>query len=88
MTAPPPRRPWWKRKRTWAAGLLWLGMVYPLSKGPSFYCFVKGWHSGEVHLALYRPLGWAIRPFPKARRAIWEYQMWWGRLALSDPPSE
>ena len=37
MTAPPPRRPWWKRKRTAVAGLLALASFYPLSCGPAFY---------------------------------------------------
>jgi hypothetical protein len=45
MTAPPPRRPWWKRKRAWAAGALWLAVAYPLSMGPIWYCTERGWLS-------------------------------------------
>ena len=35
MTAPPPRRPWWKWKRTWAALALWL-LLAPLVSAFAF----------------------------------------------------
>ena len=31
------RRPRWRKKRWWAAGLLWLAVAYPLSHGPVVY---------------------------------------------------
>lgn len=39
MTASRPKRPWLKKKRTWAAGLVWLAVAYPLSIGP--LCYAK-----------------------------------------------
>ena len=39
----PARRPWWKRKRWVAAGLLWLLLAYPLSVGLLAYADGRGW---------------------------------------------
>ena len=41
MTAPPPRCPWHRRKRAWAARLLWLAVAYPLSVGPVMYVYYR-----------------------------------------------
>jgi len=35
MTRPP--RPWYRKKRWWAAALLWLAVSYPASLGPVGY---------------------------------------------------
>ena len=37
MTAPPPRRPWWRRKRWITAVVLLLALSYPVSEGPLRY---------------------------------------------------
>lgn len=34
MTEPKPKRPWWRKKRWWAAIGLWLLILYPTSGGP------------------------------------------------------
>ena len=45
LTAPPPRRPWWKRKRVRAAAVLWLclPMLYPFAAGPAFLAVREQW---------------------------------------------
>ena len=58
MTAPPPRRTWWRRTRTWAALALWLIVAYPLSSGPFYYCAGRGWVALDDPLLVtaYEPL--------------------------------
>jgi hypothetical protein len=36
-----PQRRWWRKKRWWAVGLLWLALGYPASLGP--YGYVRGY---------------------------------------------
>lgn len=57
MTAPPTRRPWRKRKRTWAAIVFWLSLpvLYLLSIGPHAYCAGRGWIAADEVTAFYRP---------------------------------
>jgi len=43
VTTPPPKRPWWRRKRTWAAGAVWLAVAYPVGIGPVSYAAGRGW---------------------------------------------
>jgi len=64
VTAPPPRRPWWKRKRTWAAGAVWMAAVpvlYALSMGPAVYCVGRGWLPADTVLGAYAPAAWAAQ---------------------------
>lgn len=61
-----PRRPWWRKKRWVAAGLLWLPIAYALSYGPASYAVGRGWLGGGVRAA-YAPLvaaADALRPRP------------------------
>lgn len=64
MTALPPRRPWRRRKRTWAAGALWLllPVLYVLGDGPGQYLVIRGWLSGPVYEAAMAPL-WLVEPW-------------------------
>jgi hypothetical protein len=63
-------RPWWKRKRWWAAGALWLALptAYLLSAGPIAYCHGRG-RLGEVFgndyaHRLYHGYDWLVLPDP------------------------
>ena len=47
--------PWWRRKRWWAVGVLWLGLTYGLSFGPAKYAAHRGWVRHEMVDALYIP---------------------------------
>jgi len=67
VTAPPPRRPWWKRKRTWAAAALWLVAAYPLSRGPVEYAAARGWLPAAYGTSFYGPLEAAL---PRYGRVI------------------
>ena len=58
MDAEKPRRRWWRRKRAWAAVLLWLAASYPLSLGPALYSLYRGWVSPETFDAAYWPMFW------------------------------
>lgn len=55
MDQPKPRGPWWRKKRWWAAAVLWIIAAYPLSFGPVFYARGAGWISQEATAAYYRP---------------------------------
>lgn len=55
MTAAP-HRPWWRKKRWLAAGLLWLVLAYPLGRGPAAYAVVRGWLPVAYEQTLYAPL--------------------------------
>ena len=57
MTAPPPRRPWWRRKRMWAAVAVWLALpvLYVLADGPVGYCVARGWIPTGAWTAAYGP---------------------------------
>lgn len=50
------KRPWYRRKRWWAAGLLWLAIAYPLSAGPAGYAVGRLWLDVDLVSALYRPV--------------------------------
>ena len=83
MTAPPPRRPWWKRKRWAAAAVLWIVVAYPLCAGPALYCHARGWLSSDLYNAAFNtPLNYALRnPFGDAI-GFTAYIAWWARLGL------
>ncbi len=65
MTALPPRRPWWKKKRWAAAFALLLVVAYPLSFGPVKYSEVREWLPAVSH-AVYLPAVIAISGTPLA----------------------
>ena len=86
MTAPPPRRPWWKKKRTWAAMSLWLVAVYPYTVGPVQYAAQRDWLSPwawDVVRVVYAPIDPLWATFPRlARWSGYEAHVrWWSRLA-------
>ena len=51
-----PRRPFWKKKRCWAALALWLALAYPLSVGPANYAAARGWLPEAWVAAIYAPV--------------------------------
>ena len=53
MTTVPARRPWRKKRRTWAAVLLALALAYPLSAGPFLWAWLNGYLPPEA-LGFYR----------------------------------
>jgi hypothetical protein len=71
VTAPPPRRPWWKRKRWWAPLALWLTLGYPFAVGPTGYAYHRGWIS---YLSWAR--AYAVRGTPLAHY-YHPYVFWW-----------
>ncbi len=66
MDEPKPKRPWWKRKQTWAALVVWLAVGYPLSAGPAAYCLGQGWIVYPVYRTAYAPL-------IDTERAVWPW---------------
>jgi hypothetical protein len=63
VTAPVPRRPWRKRKRTWAA-VLWLAAAYPASFGPAAYvCGITGMSFDPLRV-VYFPVIVATAGYP------------------------
>ena len=87
MTAPP-RRPWWKKKRTWAAVTLWLVVAYPLSAGPAQLAVARGWVSVREYLAFYAPLGPAVRATDAGNRWFTAYGEWWWRIFSAKAASD
>ena len=83
MTAPPPRRPWWRRKRTWAALALWLVVAYPLTAGPVLYGVWRGWPVG-VMWNLFDPLARPSFTDGPLGETYGRYLLWWANLAASD----
>ena len=57
MTAPPPRRPWWRRKRWRIALGVWLALpaLYVLGSGPYGYCEGRGWCGNWPSRTIYQP---------------------------------
>jgi hypothetical protein len=80
MTSPP-RRAWWKRKRWWAAGVLWLVVAYLLSVGPLFGLVYRGllpswaWGSMGLYTRPYTVLSGAARN-PAADVMAWYVDIW------------
>lgn len=60
-----PKRRWYRKKRWWAAALLWLALSYPACRGPVAYAAARGWFSRSAADAFYVPLD---RRFPAAVR--------------------
>lgn len=55
MTAPPPRRPWYRRKMVWAVAAVWLLAAYPIGAGPAIYARNWGPLPKAALDAIYRP---------------------------------
>lgn len=96
MTAPA-RRPWWKRKRWWAAIVLWLllPVLYALSTGPALYVIYaycrtneRGQHWYDWYEAVYGPAERAVFAWPVMEEIGGEYQLWWIGLGISHGESE
>lgn len=79
----PARRPWHRRKRTWAALALWLLVTYPISQGPATYFVVRGWLSPGLFLGVYGPMAFVAYPEP-LERATGVYRTWWRDQAWRD----
>jgi hypothetical protein len=43
-----PNRPWWLKKRWWAAGAVVAVAAYMASLGPAAYCEARGWLSATA----------------------------------------
>lgn len=82
MDEPKPKRPWWRKKRWWAVGLLWLAVAYPVSIGPAAYLAVRGVASYETYNTIYRPMDrWFFGTRWSELCYAEEYVTWWVRLA-------
>ncbi len=82
MTAP--RRPFYRRKRWLAAGLLSLVIAYPASVGPMLYAYQRGWLPGPAYSAVARPFDF-LYDTPLDR--VWRrYTIFW--LALGNRHAE
>ena len=86
-----PKRPWWRKKRWWAATLLWLAVGYPLLLGPLTYAHFRGWVSAGAVLAAHEPVRLVLVGLPQGRfrNTLIAYNGlyidWWVRLAESPP---
>ena len=77
-----PPRPFYKRKRWIAAGLIWLVLAYPLSSGPAAYAIRLGWIDPTGGVVAF----WS----PQAPACYWtggidhyaDWSRWWSRLAI------
>ncbi len=93
MTAPPPRRPWWKKKRTWASGVLWLMLpvAYLLSMGPAVYAHERGWLPLRAIRVAYAPaIMWRDNRMPvigPAQDSFRDYVAAWRAKGWSDSRS-
>jgi hypothetical protein len=79
----PPKKHGWRRKRTWAALLLWLAVAYPLSLGPFMYAFYRGWVPDAVLPAadrVYGPFVRVVERVPWLDEPLDAYCGWWGEL--------
>ena len=77
-----PKRPWWRKKRWWAVGLLWLSLpaIYAVSVGPAYYAVVRGWLREGDHERAYRPLHRACASSPTLDAAVVGWELWWIEL--------
>ena len=74
------RCPFWKKKRWWAALLLWLLILYPLSSGPLTYAAARGLLPGSIVRAAVLPLHLACRLSPAVNDLFGLYTPWWYEL--------
>lgn len=80
-----PTRPWWKRKRVYAAAVALLVAAYPATHGPAVYATKRGWVSVEAYDPAYEPV-FRLRAVLPASIEVWygRYTAWWFRLAATD----
>jgi hypothetical protein len=89
VTALPPRRPWHKRKRTWAAVAVWLVVAYPLSVGPANYAAARGWASIPLLKTAYTPVFLAAVALDPSRSGSFiVYVDWCGDLGQRHAASD
>lgn len=71
-----PKRRWYRKKRWWAAGLLWLALpqLYVLSAGPLMYVNARGWW--EFPMDYCDPLWAAADYFPTFGYPFGAYVGW------------
>lgn len=74
-----PKRSWWRKKRWWAAGLLWLSVAYVLSAGPVRYAVARGWMPDASFHTFYRPV-WKVALRWRLHNAWGAYHSWWHRF--------
>ena len=78
-----PKQPWWRKKRWWAAGLIWLVVAYAVGYGPLVYAVSRQWLTSPVAAALFIPAELVSRGtgYEDAMRS---YARWWMVKALQD----
>lgn len=87
MPEPMPKRPWWQRKRCWAAGALLIA-GYPFSVGPLMYANHRGWAPARYWGFLYAPLGAAAEGGLGNATGLYDYVHWWAALGDRHATSE
>jgi hypothetical protein len=75
-----PRKPFWKRKRWIAAGVLWLVIAYPVSEGPARYAEMRHW---IPFTPAYLPLETAEQWVPGYWTFRWQWKQYWETLAYN-----
>jgi len=84
----PARRPWHRRKRTWAAIALWLTLpvLYVLADGPAGYCVARGWLPLTVYETVFGPAWRPAVSLGGPPDLFVRYHFWWvdrGRAAAA-----
>jgi hypothetical protein len=80
------KRPWWRKKRFWAACMAaWL-IVYPFGAAPAMYAVGRWPATRPMMIVLYFPLAWIKIPagHPVARALMWCQET--GRDHRENPP--
>ena len=84
MTSPAPQLPFWKRKRRFAAAVLWLVLAYPLSVGLLVYAHWRAWTpkwSDDLLDAYAHPLWLLENADLPPSRFVKAHRVWWVELA-------
>ncbi len=70
----------WTWKRRWKIpATAWSALVaYPLSYGPAYWLFVRGWISDSAFYVMYLPICW----IEERNASIYELVTWYGHLWL------
>lgn len=68
MTAPPPTRPWSKKKRTWAAALAAMIIAYLAGIVPVLYAVGRGWLDDSTVETYFKPVEMPFR--------------WWNEIGM------
>lgn len=87
MEEPKPRRPWWRRKRAWAAIALTPFLGYSIGYGPAVYVAARGWLPPALADAAFAPAKLA-RLVPGLRHPVTVYAGWWAGLAAEHAASD